>query len=389
MSNKSLKGKLRFCISLGLALGTLVCPTAHGQETTAPVGKTQNLKDPPPPPELDAMMVPFRRARYHQFIKDASAALAKMDKPDPHILYWKATAERKVGQLEEAKQDFAPLGDFIAWPKYPTASSQVAELETMLKLRPDFEKDIVIGGKIVFKFYYSEENDHTRSIMKALPAAYLAASKLLNNQFGTVPVYFFSSREYDRFVKFYTLLDEAPHSWWQFLSSKCSITISQINAEGNPLWTHSLDRSFAHELTHVHFQRTLGSIPDFPNWFNEGAAQLVETSLDPSLLSTNDRRIHQLVQQDAILPLEVVASHSQFHQAVDSAQNGIQKGDPYAQGLNMTRYLGLILKGAKLSGFIQKVADKGSFAGAVQESAGLTVPEFYDEWFKEISREDQ
>ncbi|RYG70264.1 hypothetical protein EON80_08285 [bacterium] len=140
-----------------------------------------------------------------------------------------------------------------------------------------------------------------------------------------------------------------------------------------------------HELTHVYLSRMLTQVKDIPNWFNEGSGVLIQSTLNASKIASNDREIQKLLAQNAILSLEQMTSYNSFHEAVDEAKSGNQKGNPYAQGFNMTRYLGHAMKGAKFSEFVLQVQKEKSFEAALKTKTGMTMPEFYASWVKAIT----
>jgi hypothetical protein len=222
----------------------------------------------------------------------------------------------------------------------------------------------------------------------ALPKGYQAASTFTGAQADEIPVFVFSTEHYPEFFKFYSILKGSPpRFWWRMLSRDGAITISQSDSRGHLLTANavSMGRSMSHEMTHQLIGRVVGQIKDLPNWFNEGAAQSGEAVFAPTMHAQNDRRMQRLLAQNAILPLDQLISSTAFHDSVDQLKEGQGKGDAYAQGFSMTRFLGFLLKGEKMSDFLTSIQQKQSFEAAVKDGTGLTMEEFYQAWLKAIT----
>ena len=334
-------------------------------------------------PELNEIRLLFRQGLYHQIVEKATVALDKAGPDAPEFLYWRGYARRRLSLFDEALTDLEPLGNVTGWATLPSASQLTQELKEIVALRPVQEMDVRDGNTVVFRVYYEEDDQFLRNVMDALPKGYKAASTLVDEDAPGIPVFVFGENYYEEFVGFYTATKKsAPRSWWRVLSNEGAIFISQRNAREESFaadYPHTAVL-LSHEMTHLLMADVLGTSRDLPNWFSEGAARFGEAIYLPSLTAQNDRTMQQLLQQNALLPLSQLVSSNSLQDAVDQQKNGGQQTDAYAQSFNMTRYLGVLLKGKKLKPFLETMRDKGGFAPALKEGTGLTPEEFYQSW---------
>ncbi len=357
---------------------------AQAQEPTKPL---MDRDGKPVPPEVKQVMDLLTAGHFEESIEKTTLALSDPATADPRMRYWRGYAYRSIGRLDDAIKDFEPLGDFSAWPPYhQTASEAAAKLRAIIALRPPHEEVIRVADKVVFRVFYGENTAFTRTVLAALPKGYNAATTFLERGVEETPVFIFSKGEYPEFVKFLTAFSGPPRSFSRAVAANETIVISQRNALGEVYDSYAsyLPYIVAHEMAHIMLRRTIGTIKDLPTWFDEGQATIVGSVLHPRWNAGNDLQIQQLLQAGQILPLEEVTNPSKFYETVGLHEEGQSKGDPYPQGYNMTRYLGKILKGGKLSSFLHLVSDKGSFNAAVKESTSLTMPEFYASWLQSV-----
>ncbi len=340
-------------------------------------------------PELNNIRDLFRKGLHREVIEKTTLLLEAEAKPDPELLYWRGSSRKYCGLFEDAKKDLKPLGNVTGWKSFFTASQLVEGLDTLMQQRPPNEYDIKNGDKVMFRVYYGDDDQFFHTVVDALPQAYRAASSFIGLQGDEIPVFVFNSAHYQQFVKFYTTFNNGgePQGWWRLLTHNGTISISQSNALEAPLPSNcpSMARLLSHEITHQLTRRIVGNLKDFPNWFSEGAAQCGEGVCDPRAYSQNDRRMRQLIQQNAILPLDQLVASTAFHNAVDQLKKGKQKGDAYAQAFSMTRYLGHLLHGKKLRSLLDDSEARQSFATTLKLQTGMSMDEFYQSWLRAIT----
>ncbi len=341
-------------------------------------------------PELNHLRDLFGQGLYRQLIESATDALDrdKADKPNPELLYWRGFARRRCGLFEDAQADLQLLGNLTGWPKCVTAAQLSTQLDLLIEQRPPHERDICQGGKIIFRVYYSEEDDFLRTIVDALPKGYTAASSFIGGEAEGIPIFVFNSAHYSEFVKFFTTLSGVPmQAWCRIGNQNGTITISQNNMLELPLPSDysGMARLMSHEMTHQFVHNIVGDPQDFPAWFNEGTARCGEGAYEPAFYAQNDQRIAQLFAQGAILPLNQIVSTTAFYRTVDQMKKGVQRGDAYAQGFSMTRYLGIVLKGETLHDFLSDVQERRGFGEALKAATGMTSDEFYQSWLDTIT----
>jgi hypothetical protein len=374
-----------------LSSGISKQPSAHGQNATvqkaAGEATQERLKDKPSEPvEVTKLRKLVTAAKFDEIIDQSTLEIAKTTPTDERLLFLRGYAAYKTSRFDLARQDLKSLGNFALTPAYPTAAKMLSEVNALLELRPAKEHIVRVKDRVVFRVYSSQDDELTRNALEALPQGYEAASTFLHKEVEDIPVFIFNGNEYEQFFKFYTLLGsgQEPHMFWRFLSRRGSITLSQRDGAGKesvPSVT-ALTQTIAHEMTHVLMQRMVTGVKGFPNWFNEGASQLVAGSLSPATYTRNDSSIKRLIKQGAILPIDKITAHAEFHENVDQLREGSGKGDPYAQGLSMTRYLGFVAKGMKLSDFLASMQQKKNFEAALKDHTGMTMAEFYASWLK-------
>lgn len=342
----------------------------------------------PASPELHAVRTLFGQGRNDELIEAATAALAKMPQPDPNMLYWRGYAERRIARFDAAAADLDGLGDFTGWPKFPTAATLADEVHAMLELRPPNQHLVERDGKVLFRVYCGQYDAFAQSVISALPRGYQTASKVLGREVDETPIFIFDEKEYPRFFKFCTVLRGAePRPTWRVLSHSGTIMVSQREGTG-AVFTASeprLPRLLAHEMTHAIMTRTTGHTGDFPNWFNEGLGEYVASTLEPAMLTQNDRIMKWLVQKGTLLSLKEISSPGSFHDALIPTKEGVITAGPYSQGFSMTRYLAALLKDKPMSEFVTLIDRKASFQKALTEATGLTSDEFYAGWLKSIT----
>ncbi|BCM91415.1 hypothetical protein IAD21_03287 [Abditibacteriota bacterium] len=379
---------------LGVSVGaqTVLTPVAPAEvQTSLPVLVEHST------PELNHIRELFVQGLYLQLIerttdaldKGKTEALAKneVDKPDPELLYWRGFARRRCGLFKDALADLQSLGNMTGYANFVTAAQLTTEIGLLLEQRPPNEYDIRNDSKVIFRVYYNEDDEFLRTVLDALPKGYTAASSFIGLQADEIPIFVFNSAHYSQFVKFFTTLSDGPlQGWWRIGNRNGTITISQNNLLESPLPSNYPDmaRLMSHEMTHLLIYRIVGDLKDFPTWFNEGTARCGEGVYEPEFYIQNDRKIRQLLAQNAILSLNQIVSPSGFYYSVDQMKKGTQPCDAYAQGFSMTRYLGVLLKGEKLRYFLNDIQEKG-FEAVLKTGTGMTSDEFYQSWLDEIN----
>jgi hypothetical protein len=389
--NTAIRSPLLGLLVLGMSFSRTEAQTVKSETTqtkpAAPV-VAEKIVRPVTSPEVKELIKFWSLGRYDDLIERATQIMAEAKTPDPMVAYWRGYAEKKISWLDAALKDLKPLGEYAAWPKYPLASSMVNDIEEALAHRPPLEYAMKIDGVVVFRVYFRNNDDFTRNIMDSLPQGYEVATRFVHKKATEIPVFIFNEGEYDDFYKFMMAFSGVPHKWHKVLAAHGAIIIGQRSGYDKVTAgdIKTMPNTIGHEMTHVLMRRQLAKVKDTPTWFIEGTAQMVAATLSPEQFLANDQRIKRLVQQNALLPLEQLTKYQDFHGNVDQQQEGTTKANPYAQGMSMTRYLGFILKGGKLSDFLDMMEKKGDFEGALKELSGMTYQEFFDSWLAAVSK---
>lgn len=371
-----------------LALLVVLCGLAQTQLTPQNIAlnTADETQHPTLNPTFKRIHYLYRHGLYREIVDTTTQSLQQWRKPNPRLSYWRGYARYKIALLEGAKKDLKPLGNFSINPRAPSASSLLKRTETLMALRPprEFAARSDDGKTVLYRVYSSDDDEFLRTILAVLPRAYKAASAFTGRQTDEIPVFVFNLAHYPNFVKFSSTLGRRPvGSWTQSITIDGTITISQRSgrdpkglASNDPL----LLRILSHETTHQLMRGLIGLRSDAPYWFTEGIALVCENTLDSRLYSWNDFTIQRLAAQDAILPFYRIDGDDDFHESVTLLDNGKQKGDPYSQGLSMTRYLITLLKDQTMGAFFQSIRDEEDFDAALQKATGLTKHQFYEKW---------
>ncbi|BCM88857.1 hypothetical protein IAD21_00699 [Abditibacteriota bacterium] len=341
--------------------------------------------------ELDSL---FKHGAYGEVIEKASSQIDAMKEPDTRLVYLRGAAAWRVGLFALANQDMSRIGAFRLHSTWPSATTYTIKLQRIKALLPPRVREVRSDENVVFRVFYSNNDNWTSGIIKLLPLAYRLNRRIIKQPVTETQVFIF--KNYEDFKAFYRLKSDgrSPGSWTWAAGDAGVMFFSRgvpgASPKASDVNSDYFQTTVVHEFNHTLVNAISGSA-HMPVWLKEGLATLVGTQASRENATSIKQRMQRAASVNAFLPLTGLSSRQEFakntEDYVTKSRKNIYCADTYPQSCFMASYFLSLLPTQGLEAFLTDLGQKRNFDEVFQKYTQHTPDAFYRDWLAQITKQ--